>query len=194
MGANPATIAAIYAQLFALANHDFAGVHLALTSHVRIAATAPMMPVTAAAIMAAVSCDIPPATEVRSRIICMYRFVPSSGPVVCSFGRLYAKHFCAHLLFVSLVIKIGVLSVPGLSSLTDDGFLFRTGVCVMAVEQNSISIDMRILELEKLCSTTAITQTPVLKRKPSSVRLESPGTDNTPIFITNDTNNKRALS
>ena len=58
------------------------------------------------------------------------------------------------------------------------------------IEQNSISIDMRILELEKLCSTTAITQTPVLKRKPSSVRLESPGTDNTPIFITNDTNNK----
>ena len=58
------------------------------------------------------------------------------------------------------------------------------------IEQNSISIDMRILELEKLCSTTAIMHTPVTKRKPSSVRLESPGTDNTPIFITNDTNNK----
>ena len=56
------------------------------------------------------------------------------------------------------------------------------------IEQNSISIDMRILELEKLCSTAAIMHTPVTKRKPSSVRLESPGTDNTPIFTTNDTN------
>ena len=56
------------------------------------------------------------------------------------------------------------------------------------IEQNSISIDMRILELEKLCSTAAIMQKPVTKRKPSSVRLGSPGTDNTPIFTTNDTN------
>ena len=56
------------------------------------------------------------------------------------------------------------------------------------IEQNSISIDMRILELEKLCSTAAIMHTPVTKRKPSSARLESPGTDNTPIFTTNDTN------
>ena len=58
------------------------------------------------------------------------------------------------------------------------------------IEQNSASIDVRIRELEKLCSTAAIMHTPVTKRKPSSVRLESPGTDNTPIFITNDTNNK----
>ena len=56
------------------------------------------------------------------------------------------------------------------------------------IEQNSASIDVRIRELEKLRSTAAIMHTPVTKRKPLSVRLESPGTDNTPIFTTNDTN------
>ena len=58
------------------------------------------------------------------------------------------------------------------------------------IEQNSVSIDVRIRELEKLCSTAAMTRTPIVKNKPSSVRLERPGADNTPIFITNDTNNK----
>ena len=53
-------------------------------------------------------------------------------------------------------------------------------------------IDVRI-RIGKLCSTAAIMHNALHKEKPIRP-FESPRTDNTPIFITNDTNNKWAQS